>query len=126
MAKNKTGLADTSVVANRLSENKANGLDTISAGKQDKNVKTVAVNNGAGADKRKDLKANRKPNIFKRMGRTFKEMGSELKKINWLDAKQVFARLGVVLLVVLIFLVVITAFDYGCGKLLDLLILKKV
>ena len=46
--------------------------------------------------------------------------GSE--KVSWPDAKKVFTQLGVVLLVVVIFLVIITAFDLGAAELLTLLV----
>ena len=49
-------------------------------------------------------------------------MFSELKKVSWPDAKKVFTQLGVVLLVVVIFLVIITAFDFGAAELLTLLV----
>ncbi|MEG1609200.1 MAG: preprotein translocase subunit SecE [Clostridia bacterium] len=124
MAKKKNDISQNSVVTNRMEENKAAGVDSMpTASVQEKSVKTV---NGAGAaavaTKKKDVKANGKPNIFKRMGRAFREMGSEMKKVNWLSAKQIFVRLGVVLLVVLIFLLVVTGFDYLCNFLLGLLI----
>ena len=72
--------------------------------------------------KNKNKKKSDKPNIFVRIGRFFKEMFSELKKVSWPDAKKVFTQLGVVLLVVVIFLVIITAFDLGAAELLTLLV----
>ena len=71
---------------------------------------------------RRKKKKSGKPNIFVRIGRFFKEMFSELKKVSWPDAKKVFTQLGVVLLVVVIFLVIITAFDLGAAALLELLV----
>ncbi len=75
--------------------------------------------------KKKDKKKSGKPNIFVRIGRFFKEMFSELKKVSWPDAKKVFTQLGVVLLVVVIFLVIITAFDLGAAELLTLLVTHR-
>ena len=49
-------------------------------------------------------------------------MFRELKAVDWPKAKRVFAELGVVLLVVVIFLVIITAFDAAFAELLKLLI----
>ncbi len=72
--------------------------------------------------KKKDKKKSGKPNIFVRIGRFFKEMFSELKKVSWPDAKKVFTQLGVVLLVVVIFLIIISAFDFGAAELLRLLV----
>lgn len=83
-------------------------------------------NAGSAPDdkKKKDKKKSGKPNIFVRIGRFFKEMFSELKKVSWPDAKKVFTQLGVVLLVVVIFLIIITAFDFGAAKLLTLLVTR--
>ena len=69
--------------------------------------------------KRKDAK-NKKPNVFKRLGARMKDTFSELKKVNWPGFVKVVKKTGIVLAVVLIFLVVITAFDYGLLELLKL------
>ncbi len=69
--------------------------------------------------KRKEDK-NKKPNFFKRIGLKIKDVFSELKKVNWPTFAKVVKNTGVVIAVVLIFLVVITAFDYGLLQLLKL------
>ena len=66
--------------------------------------------------------AAKKPNIFVRMGRKIKEVFSELKKVNWPTAKKVFAQLGTVLVVVLIFVLIVMGFDSLCAWLLELLV----
>ena len=53
--------------------------------------------------------------------KTFKEMFSELKKVNWPTAKKTAASFGIVIVIVLFFLVVISAFDYGIMQLIKLL-----
>lgn len=63
---------------------------------------------------------DKKPNIFKRFGMRMKDTFSELKKVNWPAFGKVVKKTGIVLAVVLIFLVVITAFDYGLLELLKL------
>lgn len=68
-----------------------------------------AKNDKAAAKK----KANKKPNIFVRLGRKCKEVFSELKKVSWPTFAKVLKNTGIVLAVVLIFAVVITAFDRG-------------
>ena len=85
-------------------------------------AKDAGSNPAPDNKKKKDKKKDGKPNIFVRIGRFFKEMFSELKKVSWPDAKKVFTQLGVVLLVVVIFLVIITAFDLGAAALLELLV----
>ena len=61
----------------------------------------------------KKVQKTKKPNIFKRMGAKIKDVFSELKKVSWPSFGKVVKQTGIVLAVVAIFLVVITAFDYG-------------
>ena len=61
----------------------------------------------------KKVQKNKKPNIFKRIGAKFKDVFSELKKVSWPSFSKVVKQTGIVLAVVAIFLVVITAFDFG-------------
>ena len=70
---------------------------------------------------KKQKKANKKPNVFVRMGRKIKEVFSELKKVTWPSFGKIVKNTGIVLVVVLIFLVLITAFDFGLTELLKLL-----
>ena len=73
--------------------------------------------------KQKEVKKpnkNKKPNFFKRIGLKLKDVFSELKKVSWPKFPKVVKQTGVVLAVVLIFLVTITAFDYGLLELLKL------
>lgn len=69
---------------------------------------------------KKTKKKDKKPGFFKRMGAKIKDVFSELKKVNWPTFGKVVKQTGVVIVVVLIFLVVITAFDYGLLNLLKL------
>ena len=80
------------------------------------------VNGGAPVAKKetKKVKKNKKPGLFKRIGAKFKDIFSELKKVSWPEFSKVVKQTGVVLVVVIAFLVVITAFDFGLMKLLGL------
>ena len=69
----------------------------------------------------KKTKKNKKPNIFKRIGSKMKDVFSELKKVSWPTFSKVLKQTGIVIVVVLIFLVVITAFDSGLLALLNLI-----
>ena len=69
---------------------------------------------------KKDKKKNKKPSIFKKLGEKVKDVFSELKKVSWPTFGKVVKQTGVVLVVVLIFLVVIFAFDTGLLELLKL------
>ena len=68
--------------------------------------------------------ANAKPKLGKRISQAFKEMISELKKVTWLKGKAVLQSTLIVCVVVLVFLVILTAMDFGLGKLLELLVEK--
>jgi len=69
----------------------------------------------APAKPKKAAKKPDKPNVFVRMGRFIgrkcKEMFSELKKVTWPSFPTVLRQTGVVLVVVLLFLVLVFAFD---------------
>ena len=65
--------------------------------------------------------AAKKPNIFIRMGRKIKEVFSESKKVTWPSFGKVVKTTCVVLVIVLAFLVVFTAINYGLNSLLGLL-----
>ena len=65
--------------------------------------------------------AEKKPNIFVRMGRKLKEVFSELNKVTWPTFGKVVKATGVVLVVVVIFLVIFGAINYGLGELLKLI-----
>ena len=71
-------------------------------------------------DIKKSKKKDGKPGFFKRMGKKFKDVFSELKKVSWPSFSKVVKQTGVVLMVVVVFLVVITAFDFGLSELLKL------
>ena len=69
---------------------------------------------------KKAKQKNARPNFFKRIGMKIKDAFSELKRVSWPTFPQVVKKTGVVLVVVLAFLVVITAFDTGLLELLTL------
>ena len=65
--------------------------------------------------------AVKKPNIFVRMGRKIKAVFSELKKATWPSFGKGLKSTGAVLAVVIAFLIVFTAINYGLNTLLGLL-----
>ena len=65
--------------------------------------------------------AEKKPNIFVGMGRKLKEVFSELKKVTWPSFGKVMKSTGIVLTVIVSFLIVFTAVNYGLGELLNLI-----
>ena len=64
---------------------------------------------------------NKKPSWFKRAGAKIKETFSELKRVSWPKFGTVVKTTGVVLVIVLAFLIVVTAVDRGLVELLTLL-----
>lgn len=69
---------------------------------------------------KKEKKKSGKPGFFSRVGSKIKDVFSELKKVSWPTFGKVVKKTGVVLIVVLLFLVVITAFDTGLTELVRL------
>ena len=69
---------------------------------------------------KKGKKKDKKPGFFKKIGLKMKDVFSELKKVVWPSFGKVVKQTGVVLVVVVIFLIVITAFDFGLLSLLKL------
>ena len=65
--------------------------------------------------------AVKKPNIFVRMGRKLREVFSELKKVTWPSFGKVMKATGVVIVVVVSFLIVFTAINFGLSELLGLI-----
>ena len=53
----------------------------------------------------------KKPGLFKRLGRFFKQSWSELKKVSWPNFNTVVKNTGIVLAVVLFFLLIILGVD---------------
>jgi|AGTN01.3.fsa_nt_gi preprotein translocase, SecE subunit, bacterial len=89
---------------------------------------TVAPAPAKKAPKKSSQKAkSQKPSFGKKIAKVFREMISELKKVDWPPLRRaknnpgVLQNLGTVLIVVLFFMVIITAFDSGLGALLKLL-----
>ena len=87
--------------------------------------KKIAPNDEIVANDRKDVKKDakkkdKKPGFFKRLGGKIKDIFSELKKVSWPSFGKIVKQTGIVLVVVLVFLVVIFAFDLGLQELLTL------
>ena len=68
-----------------------------------------------------DKKAEKKPNLFVRIGRKLKETFSELKRVTWPTFPKVVKGTCVVLVVVVAFLVVVTGINYGLNELLKVI-----
>lgn len=62
----------------------------------------------------------KKPGFFKRMGKKFREVFFELKKVTWPSFGKVVKSTGVVCAVVLVFLIIIGIADLGFSTLFGL------
>lgn len=71
-----------------------------------------------------EKKKNKKPNIFKRMAKFFRECKSEMKKVTWLSGKETFKSSVIVVIVTVALCAAIglidTALEYGVVGLRDL------
>lgn len=72
------------------------------------------------ADKKATKKKDKKPNIFARIAKYFRECKAEVKKITWPAPKAVFKNLGVVLVIMIVMGLFIFALDQGLFALLGL------
>ncbi len=63
----------------------------------------------------------KKPNWFVRQGKKIKEIFLELKKVSWPTMPKILKATGVVIVVVLAFIIAVTAVDAGLSQLLKLL-----
>ena len=85
-------------------------------------AKSKEVLDAKNAEKKtKKTEKNKKPNIFVRAWRKIKETFMELKRVTWPTLPQALKATGVVIVIVLIFLVAVTAVNFGFSKLLELL-----
>ncbi len=64
----------------------------------------------------------KKPNIFQRIGRFFKDSWGELKKVTWPTRKEWIAYSIAVLVFILVLTIVVGAFDYLMSLILQLII----
>ena len=65
----------------------------------------------AKSDKKKDAKADKKPGFFARIGKWFKELKSELKKVQWPTKKQTINNTVIVILCCIVVGICIWVFD---------------
>ena len=64
---------------------------------------------------------NNKPGFFARVGKWFREMRSELKKVVWPSGKQLLNNTLIVLGAVLVVGIIVFLFDMAAGKAVSLL-----
>ena len=76
----------------------------------------------AKSDKKKDAKADKKPGFFARIGKWFKELKSELKKVQWPTKKQTINNTVIVILCCIVVGICILVFDALAGSVIRALL----
>ena len=76
----------------------------------------------AKAEKKKDAKADKKPGFFARIGKWFKELKSELKKVQWPTKKQTINNTVIVILCCIVVGICIWVFDALAGSVIRALL----
>ncbi len=104
---------------NGMSENEK--LEQAAAGEV-----TPAPEKPAKTDKKKDVKADKKkeakPGLFARIGKWFKEMKSELKKVVWPTRKQTINNTVIVIICCIVVGICIWLFDWLASSVISALL----
>ena len=84
----------------------------------------MAENEKAVQAAKKDKKSDKtaKPGFFARVGKWFRDMKSELKKVQWPTRKQTINNTLIVIACVIVVGICIALFDYVAGEAIKLLI----
>ena len=102
---------------------KKEGLNGMSENEKLEQAADQAADKPAKTDKKKDVKADKKkPGVFARIGKWFKDMRSELKKVQWPSFKQTMNNTGIVILCVIVVGIFIWLFDAVAGALIEFLL----
>ncbi len=81
----------------------------------------VKVDKKASKASKPEKKKDKKPNIFARIAKYFRECKAEVKKITWPMPKSVFKNCGIVLAIIIVMGILIFALDQGLFALLGLI-----
>ena len=71
---------------------------------------------------KKEKKSDKKPGVFARAGKWFRDMKSELKKVQWPTRKQTVNNTLIVIACVVVVGICIALFDFVAGEAIRLLI----
>lgn len=71
---------------------------------------------------KKEKKSDKKPGFFARAGKWFRDMKSELKKVQWPTRKQTINNTLIVIACVIVVGIFIALFDFVAGEVIGLLI----
>ena len=82
----------------------------------------MAENENQAVQAKKDKKSEKKPGFFARVGKWFRDMKSELKKVQWPTRKQTVNNTLIVIACVVVVGICIALFDFVAGEAIGLLI----
>ena len=90
---------------------------SLKPAKEEKSSKPAKADKSSKKTVKKD---DKKPNIFARIAKYFRECKAEVKKITWPTPRTVFNNCGIVLLIILVMGLLIFGLDRGLFALLGL------
>ncbi len=99
-----------------MSEKEKMNQDGVQESKPAKTEKPKADKAKAKADK------DKKPGFFKRLGRFFRELKSELKKVAWPTGRDTMKKTGIVIVCVIVVSVIVWIFDGIASSVIDALL----
>ena len=76
----------------------------------------------AKPEKKSPQAAQKKPNVFKRLGKYFRDTRAEMKKVVWPTRKQTLNSIAIVLTMIVIFTVIVGGLDWFFAWLRDFLL----
>ena len=82
----------------------------------------MAENEKQAVQAKNDKKSDNKPGFFARVGKWFRDMKSELKKVQWPTRKQTVNNTLIVIACVIVVGIFIALFDFVAGEAIGLLI----
>lgn len=86
-------------------------------------TKTPAAKASKPAKAKKEKSAkDKKPGFGKRMGRFFRELKSELKKVSWLSKAETMKKTGIVIVCVIVVGIIVWIFDGIASAVIDALL----
>ena len=76
----------------------------------------------AKADKAQEKAKEKKPGFFKRLGRFFRELKAELKKVAWPTRADTLKKTGIVIVCVIVVGIIVWIFDGIASSVIDALL----
>ena len=85
----------------------------------EKNVNTAAEEVKESSKPAEKKAKAKKPNLFKRLGKFFKDTAGEMKKVVWTPKAEVFKNTKLVIATVVVVAVIIAVLDFGSSWIIN-------